>query len=94
MEETVLRSRRESAERGGQEGGGRRGCLPKSRRGSRPARSRKDTEGFAPLADLPPANPEESGLRFKYVVDPLMRVVDEGKGVRKIARYNEQKLVR
>ena len=57
------------------------------------SRGRRE-EGYAPIADLPPKDEEDASLKFKYEVDDMMRVVYEGAGVRKIARYNEQKLVR
>ncbi|QDZ26097.1 hypothetical protein HOP50_20g86640 [Chloropicon primus] len=74
-----------------------RGGQKEARRGCFKWRASKETaaalreEGFAPLADQPPT---DGSLEFKYLVDDMMRVVYEGAGVKKIARYNEQKLVR
>ena len=53
----------------------------------------EDRECFAPLTDMP-SNDPNVGPHFRFEVDEMMRTVYEGKGVRKIARYREQRLVR
>ena len=52
-----------------------------------------DKDGFSPLADLPSKDPR-NGPHFRFEVNDMMRLVHEGEGKIKIARYNEQKLVR
>ena len=52
----------------------------------------REKKVYAPRADLPSNDPRH-GPRFHYEIDPMMRIVYEGKGVRKIARYREKKLV-
>ena len=74
--------------RGGQKDA-RKGCFKWI--ASKKATAALREEGFAPLADQPPS---DGSLAFKYLVDDMMRVVYEGAGIKKIARYNEQKLVR
>jgi len=64
----------------------RRRCVPCKK-------SKKvEEENYAPLTDLPSKG--VAGPHFKYEVNDMMRIVDEGRGVRKIARYREKKLVK
>ena len=48
---------------------------------------------YTPLTDLPSSVPSH-GPHFRHEINDMMRIVDEGKGVRKIARYREQRMVR
>ena len=48
---------------------------------------------YAPLTDMP-SNDPDVGPHFRYEVNEMMRMVYEGEGVRKIARYREERLVR
>ncbi len=74
------------AKRGGGGDGLRRRCFPC-------ADTRKKSETYAPLTDLP-SESDHHGPHFKYEVNDMMRIVYEGQGVRKIARYREARLVR
>ncbi|WZN63002.1 bestrophin [Chloropicon roscoffensis] len=69
----------------------RRRCVPKWPLGS--SNSAKERECYAPLTDMPSDDPSR-GPHFRYEVNDMMRMVYEGNGVRKIARYREKKLVR
>ena len=44
---------------------------------------------YAPLTDMP-SNDPDVGPHFRYGVNEMMRMVYEGEGVRKIARYREE----
>jgi hypothetical protein len=67
-------------------------CCPTSANNENKNKKKEETV-YTPLTDLPSTVPSH-GPHFRHEINDMMRIVDEGKGVRKITRYREQRMVR